>query len=193
MTDGRGRRVDFTNAVIVLTSNLGASEVGAVRTERHVGFSRGRGAISNDKLAEVMTAAARAHLPPELWNRFDEVLAFAPLSRAEVATIAERLLEDLADGLAGRGIKLDVDPAAIEALLEETNRRTQPSRYCLDSLQYKVYVRDSADQRSVAAALSAALQESTRVVYLRADVCRDDLLVEIEATGESNHHGKVAA
>lgn len=72
----------------------------------------------------------------------------------------------------------------IEALLEETNRRTQPSRYSLDSLQYKVYVRNPADQRAVAAAISAALQDSTCVVYLQADVCRDDLLVEIEATGK---------
>src|SRR4029078_5521517 len=40
LTDGRGRRVDFTNAVIVMTSNLGAAEAGAIRAERSVGFAR---------------------------------------------------------------------------------------------------------------------------------------------------------
>ena len=75
----------------------------------------------------------------------------------------------------------------ITALLEEANRRTRPSRYTLDSLQYKVYIRDPSDQPAVAAELAATLQTSTRVVYLQADVCRNDLLVEIEASGESMH------
>ena len=73
----------------------------------------------------------------------------------------------------------------ITALLQETNRRTQSSRYTLDTLNYKVYVRDPSDQRAVAAEMSATLQDSTCVVYLQADVCRDDLLVEIEAAGGS--------
>jgi enamine deaminase RidA (YjgF/YER057c/UK114 family) len=73
----------------------------------------------------------------------------------------------------------------ITALLEETNRRTQSSRYTLDNLKYKVYVRDPSDQRAVAAEMSATLRNSPCVVYLQADVCRDDLLVEIEATGGS--------
>jgi ATP-dependent Clp protease ATP-binding subunit ClpC len=118
LTDGRGRRVDFTNTVIVMTSNLGAAEVGALRAERSVGFARsGETRAAPERVAETMIAAARAYLPPELYNRIDEVLCFGPLSRAEVAEIARRLLGGLEDGLADRGIRLDVDPAAIEALL----------------------------------------------------------------------------
>src|SRR6185436_6397188 len=72
---------------------------------------------SAERVAETMIAAARAHLPPELYNRIDEVLCFGPLARAEVAEIARRLLEGLEGALEARGIRLDVDPAAIDVLL----------------------------------------------------------------------------
>lgn len=122
LTDGRGRRVDFTNAVIIMTSNLGAAEAGALKAERHVGFARGRAGASDDRahsperVAEVMLQAARSHLPPELYNRIDEVLCFGALSRGEVSEIARRLLEGLADALLARGVTLEVDPEVIEAL-----------------------------------------------------------------------------
>ncbi|MFO0759003.1 MAG: ATP-dependent Clp protease ATP-binding subunit, partial [Byssovorax sp.] len=118
LTDGRGRRVDFTNAVIVMTSNLGAAEAGAVKAERSVGFSRSTSAVSADRLADVMISAAKGFLPPELYNRIDEVLCFAPLSRSDVAEIAKRLLEGLGDSLAARGVRLDVDPKVVDLLLD---------------------------------------------------------------------------
>ncbi len=117
LTDGRGRRVDFTNAVIVMTSNLGAAEAGAIKAERSVGFSRAPVAVSPDRMAETMIGAAKSHLPPELYNRIDEVLCFGALTRPEVAEIARRLLHGLADGLLARGVRLDVDPAAIDVLM----------------------------------------------------------------------------
>lgn len=117
LTDGRGRRVDFTNTVIVLTSNLGAAEAGAAQRERKVGFARPAGATP-ERLADVMVAAARGALAPELYNRIDEVLCFAPLTRPEVAEIARRMIADLARSLAARGVRLDVEPRAIDALLD---------------------------------------------------------------------------
>jgi ATP-dependent Clp protease ATP-binding subunit ClpC len=119
LTDGRGRRVDFTNAVIVMTSNLGAAEIAAAGQSRSVGFARNGAASSGapERLAEVMLAAARAHLPPELYNRIDEILCFGPLARPEVAEIARRLLAGLEETLEDRGIRLEVDPGVLEALL----------------------------------------------------------------------------
>jgi ATP-dependent Clp protease ATP-binding subunit ClpC len=117
MTDGRGRRVDFTNTVIVLTSNLGAAEVIAMRSERAVGFSRASASSSPSRAGEVMIAAARSALPPELYNRIDEVLCFEPLSRSDVAEIARRQLDALGASLAQRGVRLEVEPEAIDVLL----------------------------------------------------------------------------
>ena len=75
--------------------------------------------------------------------------------------------------------------ANINALLEEANRVAGPARYSLEGLKFKVYVRQPSDLRAIEGALSGSLRPSTPIVYLQADVCREDLLVEIEATGES--------
>jgi ATP-dependent Clp protease ATP-binding subunit ClpC len=116
LTDGRGKTVDFTNAVLIMTSNLGSDRVSA-RRPRSIGFSGGKHDLSHELEAELV-GAARAALPPELYNRIDEVIAFAPLERQEVAEIARRLLAGIAAKLDGaRGVHLDVDDEAIEVLL----------------------------------------------------------------------------
>jgi chorismate lyase/3-hydroxybenzoate synthase len=74
--------------------------------------------------------------------------------------------------------------ANINALLDEANR-VAAARYCLDGLKFKVYVRQPSDLRAIEGALSELLPPSAPILYLQADVCREDLLVEIEATGES--------
>ena len=70
----------------------------------------------------------------------------------------------------------------IEALLTEANRVTQSGEFTLESLACKVYVRDPADLAVIQAEVRAALGPAARPVYLRADICRRDLSVEIEAT-----------
>jgi chorismate lyase / 3-hydroxybenzoate synthase len=75
--------------------------------------------------------------------------------------------------------------ANINALLEEANRVVGSARYSLDGLKFKVYVRRPSDFGAIEGALAESLTSSTPIVYLQADVCRADLLVEIEATGES--------
>ena len=67
-----------------------------------------------------MSDAARAALPPELFNRIDEILAFAPLGREEVAEVARRILKGLSSELfVQRGVMLDVTEDAIGALLDK--------------------------------------------------------------------------
>ena len=71
----------------------------------------------------------------------------------------------------------------IAALLEEANRMERAARFSLGSLTYKAYVRRPQDLAVVRAELTQALAPASRVIYLQADICRQDLLVEIEATG----------
>lgn len=75
--------------------------------------------------------------------------------------------------------------ANIEALLGEANRVTGASRFDLERLAYKVYVRKDADLPTIQSQLRAALGPGAQAMYLRADICRQDLLVEIEATGQA--------
>jgi ATP-dependent Clp protease ATP-binding subunit ClpC len=118
MTDGRGRTIDFTNVVIVMTSNIGA-DVSRPKTRARIGFGAVR-ERSHEAYEEAMCNAARAALAPEIYNRIDEVLAFAPLERSDVGEVAARMLRSLGEELeAARGVRLDISPAAIDALLED--------------------------------------------------------------------------
>jgi ATP-dependent Clp protease ATP-binding subunit ClpC len=90
LTDGRGRHVDFSNTVVILTSNLGGEEVTRASTGV-VGFGAIERAASRGEQA---LAAARAALPPELWNRLDERIVFQPLDREAVKRIAMLLLTE---------------------------------------------------------------------------------------------------
>jgi ATP-dependent Clp protease ATP-binding subunit ClpC len=117
MTDGRGRTVDFSNVVIVMTSNLGADVARPAARER-IGFGA-RAQRDAEAYEAALCSAARAALPPELYNRIDEVLTYAPLLRADVAEVARRMLRTLGEDLASaRGVHLDVNDAAVEALLD---------------------------------------------------------------------------
>ena len=124
LTDGRGRTVDFTNTVILLTSNIGAELSPTVATRGRIGFGTGSGRreLRDREITayqQAVSDAARRALPPELFNRLDEVLAFAPLTRDDVAEVARRILKDLARELErARGVKLDTSAAAVESLLD---------------------------------------------------------------------------
>ena len=117
LTDGRGRRVDFSNVVLVCTSNLGSRDVAAAMKGSSVGFARTAGRPVAE-LAGLAQAAAKKQLPIELYNRFDEVLFFGPLSRAQIANVARMMVEELATALLAREVRLEADSDAIELLLD---------------------------------------------------------------------------
>jgi chorismate lyase/3-hydroxybenzoate synthase len=81
--------------------------------------------------------------------------------------------------------------ANIGALLEEANRVARAAHFSFATLACKVYVRRPQDLPAIHAELQTAVEPSTRVLYLQADICRQDLLVEIEATGLSPPAGAV--
>jgi len=108
LTDGRGRSVDFSSAAVVMTSNLGSDCYRRTRTPA----------------ASTIVALARSRLPPELWNRIDEVLCYAPLSEKELAAIVACIARDSSRRLqAERGISFDLDDSVVaEVLRVETDR-----------------------------------------------------------------------
>ena len=108
LTDGQGRTVDFTNTLIVMTSNLGSEVLAAQPDGQDANAVR-------DQVMEIV----RAHFRPEFLNRLDEILLFHRLSRAHMAGVVAIQLERLKKMLAERKITLDIDAAAI-AWLGET-------------------------------------------------------------------------
>jgi ATP-dependent Clp protease ATP-binding subunit ClpC len=115
LTDGRGRQVDFSNAVVILTSNLGAAE--ATRpSSGAMGFgAQERAAPRSDRVLD----AARGAVPPELWNRLDERVVFSALAREDVARVAALLLAESSRRLeAERRIRFTASDAAVAHLLD---------------------------------------------------------------------------
>jgi ATP-dependent Clp protease ATP-binding subunit ClpC len=118
LTDGRGRTVDFSNTVLLLTSNIGA-DVTSASPRRKVGFGAGPAGANDGAEERGVVAAARAALPPELYNRIDEVLVFSPLGKADVREIARRLLGGVRDTLLlERGVRVDFSESVVDRLLD---------------------------------------------------------------------------
>jgi ATP-dependent Clp protease ATP-binding subunit ClpC len=108
LTDGEGRTVDFTNAVVVMTSNLGAG-----RAKRGIGFTAAEPGATDDRMKD----AAKSAFLPEFLNRIDEVVTFQALGEEQVEAIAKLIVARVADRLkVERGITLDVDDALIAKL-----------------------------------------------------------------------------
>jgi ATP-dependent Clp protease ATP-binding subunit ClpC len=117
ITDGRGRTVDFSNTVIVMTSNLG---VVAAEPRARVGFGAPGEAAGEDArtLQQRTLTAARQALPPELWNRIDEPLYFHALDRAAAVRIAERMTAAVAAlVLREHGVHVRFDASVFDALI----------------------------------------------------------------------------
>jgi ATP-dependent Clp protease ATP-binding subunit ClpC len=111
LTDGEGRTVDFTNTVIVMTSNLGAG-----RARRGIGFTAEEPAAEADR----MEAAAKSAFLPEFINRIDEIVTFRSLEPGQVQEIAGLMVERVAERLrTERGIELEVAPELVARLAED--------------------------------------------------------------------------
>ncbi len=111
LTDSQGRTVDFRNAVIIMTSNLGSQHI--------VEAGAGAEGAAWERVADQVRGELRRHFRPEFLNRVDDVIVFRPLSRDDLARIVELQMAKLREMLAGRGITLELTPAALELLAAE--------------------------------------------------------------------------
>ena len=118
LTDGQGRKVDFRNTVIIMTSNIGAREA-------QQGGALGFGSISDaearnwDRLKTVIMDEAQRAFRPEFLNRIDEMAVFRPLSRESLMRIVETMLAEVGERLEKRGIRIGVSESAKTKILEK--------------------------------------------------------------------------
>lgn len=103
LTDSAGRRVNFTNTIILLTSNLGARDLSGQKES--MGFSNGV-AADWDKKEQLARQAAKEYFRPELLGRLDEVVVFHPLSKNSLCAIAEQMLCQLEDRAGRAGYRI---------------------------------------------------------------------------------------
>jgi len=120
VTDAQGRRVDFKNTVIVMTSNVGAKSI----TGRGgaLGFASEKaaadGAAEDERVREAVMAELRRTFKPEFLNRIDEIVVFHRLTEDDIAEIARRMLRSTEKRIAELGVTLEADEAAVKKLAQ---------------------------------------------------------------------------
>ena len=118
LTDAQGRRVDFKNTIIVMTSNVGAKKI--TDDKKPLGFTavEDSGIKSQEEIkSNVMTELKRV-FKPEFLNRIDDIIVFHQLSKENIREIAGNMLKDVADRVANLGITLTAEDEAIGLLAE---------------------------------------------------------------------------
>jgi ATP-dependent Clp protease ATP-binding subunit ClpB len=110
LTDGKGRTVDFRNAVIIMTSNVGSAYLQAENIRTPEAFDRASKEVLN---------ALQGQFKPEFLNRVDDIIVFSPLGKEQLVKIIELRLEDLRRLLADRKISLELTDAAKDLLFTE--------------------------------------------------------------------------
>ena len=110
LTDGQGRTVDFKNTVIIMTSNIGAAYLAAVRLDNRQEFY---------EATEKVMDALRSHFKPEFLNRVDDIIVFNPLGKEQLTQIVELRLNDLRRLLTDRKITIELTDRARELLFAE--------------------------------------------------------------------------
>ncbi len=118
LTDSQGRTVDFKNTVIIMTSNVGASNIKGIGK---LGFSNGLEEEKDDfaKTKERMLEEMRRTFRPEFINRIDEIIVFHPLNEEHISSIVDLMMKDLHKRLADKEMKLEFTPEAKEKLIKE--------------------------------------------------------------------------
>lgn len=115
LTDGQGRKVDFKNCIIIMTSNIGASKVKDIRTP--VGFGDKKSVLEESKKSLIM-AELHKSFPPEFINRIDDVVIFAALEKDNIYKIIDIEIAKLADKLKDMGYTITITNNVKDLLMD---------------------------------------------------------------------------
>lgn len=118
LTDGMGQKVNFTNTIIILTSNLGLN---AIKKDKRVGFTTVKtNGISEQTIQEQTMEAVNNFFRPELLNRIDEIVTFRPFTEEAILQITRLLLKKEVEMIKECGYELDFTEKAVELLAKRT-------------------------------------------------------------------------
>src|SRR6185312_3292724 len=118
LTDAQGRTVDFRHAIVIMTSNIGASEI-ARNTPLGFAVSEDETGITYDDMKNRIMGELRKVFRPEFLNRIDDVIVFHKLAKDEIKQIVELLLRRIRESLADRELQLELTEEAEDLLVEK--------------------------------------------------------------------------
>lgn len=155
LTDSFGRKIDFRNTIIIMTSNLGAD---LIKKSTEVGFGTApEGSMDYEHIKEKIQTAVKKHFKPEFLNRLNDIVIFHPLNREGLMQVINIELKKLLTRLAGRNIYIELDEAAKSFLVEkgfQPEMGARPLRrtieqYLEDPLAEKLLMNPNQGRRSL--------------------------------------------
>lgn len=135
LTDAKGRKVDFRNTVIIMTSNIGATELQYKNT---VGFAAEKSDDDYAAMKATIQDQLKKFFKPEFLNRIDDTVVFHSLTKSELHRIVKLMSQDLLNRADGMGYKVRMTPAAIDLVAEVGYNPTYGARPIRRALQDKV-------------------------------------------------------
>jgi ATP-dependent Clp protease ATP-binding subunit ClpA len=135
LTDGRGRKVYLSDAIIIMTSNLGSENF--KKYMKPLGFGQKTTADINE-IKRAVLQAAETRFSPEFRNRIDEIVVFSPLTEDEVKQIAQLYLSAIQRQMARQGKRLNITDAAINRLVEQGFSPAYGARFLKRTIDEKV-------------------------------------------------------
>jgi ATP-dependent Clp protease ATP-binding subunit ClpC len=138
LTDSLGRVVDFRNTVVIMTSNLGAREIGV---EKNLGFHPDSADIPFESMKNKIQGELKKMFNPEFLNRVDDIIIFHPLEKVHIEKIVDIQLADVQKRLKEKSISLSLEPSARDFLIEKGYDKVYGARQMKRTIQK--YVEDA--------------------------------------------------
>jgi ATP-dependent Clp protease ATP-binding subunit ClpC len=116
LTDSFGRKVDFRNTILIMTSNIGAD---LIKSQSAVGFKKSDAAVNHEKMKTILRSEIEKHFRPEFLNRLDEVIFFRALTRDDLRIIVDIEMVRVKERISERGIALELSNEGKEFLIDK--------------------------------------------------------------------------
>jgi ATP-dependent Clp protease ATP-binding subunit ClpC len=173
LTDAKGHSVDFSNTIVILTSNLGADRM---MKESSLGFhattssDNKRLETVHEENAEAAKEALSKMMRPELINRFDSIVTFRALTRKEISKIFDNLINELQERVIRKGIHLVIKPAAKRLLIQkgyDEKFGARPLRRAIqDELEHQIADGILSGEYEKGSVLEVGAQKGTIVIHV---------------------------
>ena len=137
LTDSKGRTVNFKNTIIIMTSNVGASQIKKM-TSFGFGSSEKESEQGYDQMKDNINEALREQFKPEFLNRIDDIIIFRKLKKEEAGEICRKIIAGLEERLKGRNITLKVTQEALDKILEEGYSEVFGARPLKRAVQHRI-------------------------------------------------------
>lgn len=135
LTDAKGRKVDFRNTIIIMTSNLGATRI---RDEKKVGFGATSASDDYEAMKALVNETVKETFRPEFINRLDEIVVFHNLTKPQIHDVVKLMADDMLARVKEQGIAVKLTPAAIDVIADEGYDAEYGARPIRRALQTKV-------------------------------------------------------